>query len=221
MLTRIYGLRRESKTSIRRLKRHLPLPLNPTTPSSATAVIDKAVTAVPAPAAHPGPVHQTAAAMAGAGSFLADLNDPWLKPRLLKSLVAERLPQPGGGELPPSELASVLHALRMHGLLSEILQDHPPDPRLAEAWRAAVDAWVERLGALVESDSVCSLLIHVFSTLLYSFNLVRITLLKNPSALDIGSLLRNRGKIYRCFQGFETPCSMFFQNNVVPIMIAM
>ncbi|GJM88488.1 hypothetical protein PR202_ga04559 [Eleusine coracana subsp. coracana] len=92
--------------------------------------------------------------MAGVGGFLVDLNDPWLKPRLLKALVAERLPQPGGAELPPAEVASVLDAVRTHGLLAESLTGHPPDPKLAEAWRAAVDAWVERLGALVESDSV-------------------------------------------------------------------
>ncbi|KAK3152819.1 hypothetical protein QOZ80_2BG0163990 [Eleusine coracana subsp. coracana] len=92
--------------------------------------------------------------MAGAGGFLADLNDPWLKPRLLKALVAERLPQPGGSELPPAEVASILNAVRTHGLLSESLPGHPPDPKLADAWRAAVNAWVERLGALVESDSV-------------------------------------------------------------------
>ncbi|KAK3156687.1 hypothetical protein QOZ80_2AG0110520 [Eleusine coracana subsp. coracana] len=91
--------------------------------------------------------------MAGPGGFLVDLNDPWLKPRLLKALVAERLPQPGGSELPPAEVASVLNAVRTHGLLSERLPGHPPDPKLAEAWRAAVNAWVERLGAFVESES--------------------------------------------------------------------
>ena len=97
--------------------------------------------------------------MAGAsGGFLAGVNDPWLKPRLLRALVAERLPQPGGTELPPVELASVLGAVRTHGLLTEGLPDRAPeDPKLAEAWRAAVDSWVERVVALVESDSVWSL----------------------------------------------------------------
>ncbi|XP_062218888.1 uncharacterized protein LOC133918828 isoform X3 [Phragmites australis] len=94
--------------------------------------------------------------MASAGGFLADVNDPWLKPRLLRAVVAERLPQPGGAELPPAEVASVLEAVRTHGLLTEVLPDHPPDPKLAEAWRAAVDAWVERVDALVESDSTYS-----------------------------------------------------------------
>lgn len=103
--------------------------------------------------------------MSGPGGFLADLNDPWLKPRLLKALVAGRLPQPGGAELPPAEVASVLDAVRTHGLLAESLQDHPPDSKLAEAWRAAVDAWVERLCALVESDSVRSLPIRMLSLL--------------------------------------------------------
>ncbi|KAG2650664.1 hypothetical protein PVAP13_1NG198100 [Panicum virgatum] len=96
--------------------------------------------------------------MAGAsGGFLAGVNDPWLKPRLLRALVAERLPQPGGTELPPVELASVLGAVRTHGLLTESLPDcAPEDPKLAVAWRAAVDSWVERAVALVESDSAYS-----------------------------------------------------------------
>ncbi|CAL5058598.1 unnamed protein product [Urochloa decumbens] len=96
--------------------------------------------------------------MAGAsGGFLAGVNDPWLKPRLLRAVVAERLPQPGGAELPPVELASVLDAVRRHGLLTEALPDRAPvDPKLAEAWRAAVDSWVERAVALVESDSAYS-----------------------------------------------------------------
>ncbi|RLM80182.1 proline- glutamic acid- and leucine-rich protein 1-like isoform X2 [Panicum miliaceum] len=96
--------------------------------------------------------------MAGAsGGFLAGVNDPWLKPRLLRAVVAERLPQPGGAELPPVELASVLGAVRTHGLLTEGLPDRAPeDPKLAEAWRTAVDSWVERVVALVESDSAYS-----------------------------------------------------------------
>ncbi|CAN6251339.1 unnamed protein product [Urochloa humidicola] len=96
--------------------------------------------------------------MAGAsGGFLAGVNDPWLKPRLLRAVVAERLPQPGGAELPPMELTSVLDAVRTHGLLTEALPDRAPaDPKLAEAWLAAVDSWVERVVALVESDSAHS-----------------------------------------------------------------
>jgi hypothetical protein len=96
--------------------------------------------------------------MAGAsGGFLAGVNDPWLKPRLLRAVVAERLPQPGGAELPPLELASVLDAVRTHGLLTEALPDSKQaDPKLAEAWRAAVDSWVDRVVALLESDSVWS-----------------------------------------------------------------
>nr|CAB3446483.1 unnamed protein product [Digitaria exilis] len=96
--------------------------------------------------------------MAGAsGGFLSGVNDPWLKPRLLRAVVAERLPQPGGAELPPVELASLLNAVRTHGLLTEGITDcAPANPKLTEAWRAAVDSWVERVVALVESDSAYS-----------------------------------------------------------------
>ena len=83
----------------------------------------------------------------GGGGFLGDVNDPWLKPRLLRALVTERLPQPGGAaaELSPTEVASILEAVRTHGLLTEDLpaRGAPASPKLAEAWRAAVDAWVE------------------------------------------------------------------------------
>ncbi|XP_047091379.1 proline-, glutamic acid- and leucine-rich protein 1 isoform X4 [Lolium rigidum] len=89
--------------------------------------------------------------MAGAVGFLADLNDQWLKPRLLRVVVGEQLPQPGS-TVPPSELASILDAVRTHGLLTEAIQG-PPDRKLAEAWRAAVDAWVQRVGELLQSDS--------------------------------------------------------------------
>ncbi|KAE8782287.1 proline-, glutamic acid- and leucine-rich protein 1 [Hordeum vulgare] len=89
--------------------------------------------------------------MAGAVGFLADVNDSWLKPRLLRVVVGERMPQPGS-TVQPEELASIVEAVRTHGLLSEVLQD-PSDQKLAEAWRATVDAWVERVGELVESDS--------------------------------------------------------------------
>ncbi|XP_066317836.1 uncharacterized protein [Miscanthus floridulus] len=96
----------------------------------------------------------------GGGGFLGDVNDPWLKPRLLRAVVTERLPQPGGGgaELSPTEVASILEAVRTHGLLTEDLpaRGAPASPKLAEAWRAAVDAWVERVVALVESDSTYS-----------------------------------------------------------------
>ncbi|XBI72354.1 hypothetical protein VPH35_066327 [Triticum aestivum] len=89
--------------------------------------------------------------MAGAVGFLADVNDHWLKPRLLRVVVGERMPQPGS-TVPPEELAFILEAVRSHGLLTEVLQD-PSDQKLAEAWRATVDAWVERVGELVESGS--------------------------------------------------------------------
>ncbi|XP_062196734.1 uncharacterized protein LOC133899707 [Phragmites australis] len=56
--------------------------------------------------------------MAGADSFLSDVNDPWLKPRLLRAVVAEQLPQLGGAELPPTEVASVLEVVRTHDLLT-------------------------------------------------------------------------------------------------------
>ncbi|KAG8085081.1 hypothetical protein GUJ93_ZPchr0010g8206 [Zizania palustris] len=73
------------------------------------------------------------------------------KPQLLRAVVGERLPKPGS-DLPPAELASILEAVRTHGLLDERLPGKP-NPKLAEAWRTAVDAWVERIGELMQSES--------------------------------------------------------------------
>ncbi|KAL5231909.1 hypothetical protein ABZP36_030685 [Zizania latifolia] len=73
------------------------------------------------------------------------------KPQLLRAVVGERLPKPGS-DLPPAELASILEAVRTHGLLDERLPG-TPNPKLAEAWRTAVDAWVERIGELMQSES--------------------------------------------------------------------
>lgn len=99
------------------------------------------------------------AAGSGGGGFLGDVNDPWLKPRLLRAVVTGRLPQTGAAaELSPTEVASILEVVRTHGLLTEDLPGRGAlvNPKLAEAWRAAVDAWVERVVALVESDSTYS-----------------------------------------------------------------
>uniref|UniRef100_A0A1D1ZJE1 Proline-, glutamic acid-and leucine-rich protein 1 n=1 Tax=Anthurium amnicola TaxID=1678845 RepID=A0A1D1ZJE1_9ARAE len=87
--------------------------------------------------------------------FLEDANDAWLKPRLLRSLVRDRLPDEGRPIPGPSQLSSILSLLRVHGLLSESLPPGAAAPadanKLAGAWRAAVDAWVERCLALVSS----------------------------------------------------------------------
>lgn len=101
--------------------------------------------------------------MAIAG-FVEGMGDHKLKPRLLSSLVRERLPGGDGaaGSRPspsPAELSSVLAAVKTHGLLAEAAAAAAtaagrPDPELAESWRGAVDAWADRVLSLVSSNAV-------------------------------------------------------------------
>lgn len=103
--------------------------------------------------------------MAIAG-FVEGMGDHKLKPRLLSSLVRERLPGGDGaaGSRPspsPAELSSVLAAVKTHGLLAEAgaaaaaaASAGRPDPELAESWRGAVDAWADRVLSLVSSNAV-------------------------------------------------------------------
>ncbi|OAY80601.1 hypothetical protein ACMD2_16403 [Ananas comosus] len=103
--------------------------------------------------------------MAIAG-FVEGMGDHKLKPRLLSSLVRERLPGGDGaaGSRPspsPAELSSVLAAVKTHGLLAEAAAAAAtaagrPDPELAESWRGAVDAWADRVLSLVSSNAVAS-----------------------------------------------------------------
>ncbi|KAJ8477452.1 hypothetical protein OPV22_021179 [Ensete ventricosum] len=82
--------------------------------------------------------------------YLEDMNDSRLKPRLLRSLVRDRLPEESGPAPSPSELSSILASIKTHSLLSEHVPD-PSDAKLIEAWRTAVDAWIERVLSLTSS----------------------------------------------------------------------
>nr|XP_009403178.1 PREDICTED: proline-, glutamic acid- and leucine-rich protein 1 [Musa acuminata subsp. malaccensis]XP_018683559.1 PREDICTED: proline-, glutamic acid- and leucine-rich protein 1 [Musa acuminata subsp. malaccensis] len=82
--------------------------------------------------------------------YLEGMNDPRLKPRLLRSLVRDRLPEESGPAPSPSELSSILASIKTHSLLSEHVPDLS-DAKLIEAWRTAVDAWIERVLSLASS----------------------------------------------------------------------
>ncbi|XP_010939528.1 uncharacterized protein [Elaeis guineensis] len=83
--------------------------------------------------------------------FLEGMNDYRLRPRMLRSLVRDRLPDEKRPFSSPAELSSVLAYVKTHGLLSERLADSS-DGKLIEAWRSAVDAWVDRILFLVSSN---------------------------------------------------------------------
>uniref|UniRef100_A0A0D9WQE5 Pre-rRNA-processing protein RIX1 N-terminal domain-containing protein n=1 Tax=Leersia perrieri TaxID=77586 RepID=A0A0D9WQE5_9ORYZ len=87
------------------------------------------------------------------GLPFAGMHDLRLRPRLLRHLLAECLPLPDpDADLEPTrrpaDLARALRTVRDQGLLAE----RASDPGLLEEWHAAVDAWVDRLVALLVSD---------------------------------------------------------------------
>uniref|UniRef100_A0A0E0A982 Pre-rRNA-processing protein RIX1 N-terminal domain-containing protein n=1 Tax=Oryza glumipatula TaxID=40148 RepID=A0A0E0A982_9ORYZ len=92
---------------------------------------------------------------AAAGDLpLTGMHDLRLRPRLLRRVLAECLPLPDpGADLQPTrspaDLARALSAVRQQGLLAV---GGAADPGLLEEWSAAVDAWVDRLVALLASD---------------------------------------------------------------------
>uniref|UniRef100_A0A0E0LBD4 Pre-rRNA-processing protein RIX1 N-terminal domain-containing protein n=1 Tax=Oryza punctata TaxID=4537 RepID=A0A0E0LBD4_ORYPU len=90
---------------------------------------------------------------AAGGLPLTGMHDLRLRPRLLRRILAECLPLPDpDADLQPTrspaDLARALSAVREQGLLAE----GAADPGLLEEWSAAVDAWVDRLIALLASD---------------------------------------------------------------------
>ncbi|XP_020683452.1 proline-, glutamic acid- and leucine-rich protein 1-like [Dendrobium catenatum] len=79
------------------------------------------------------------------------MDDCCLKPPMLRSVVRDRLPD----EKRPfrlAELTAVLSHVRTHGLLFE---RHPDitERKLVEAWRSAVDGWVERVLSLASNSA--------------------------------------------------------------------
>lgn len=76
-----------------------------------------------------------------------------LKPRLLRSLIKEKLPDEKHPFRDSSELLHVASTVRIHRLLSESASKSI-DKKLMENWQSAVDSWVNRLLILVSSNMV-------------------------------------------------------------------
>ncbi|XP_010242430.1 PREDICTED: proline-, glutamic acid- and leucine-rich protein 1-like isoform X2 [Nelumbo nucifera] len=79
-----------------------------------------------------------------------NLYDIRLKPRLLRSLIRDRVPDEKHPFSKPSELSIVVSAVKNHGLLSESSRE-AVDPKHMENWKSSIDAWIERLLLLVSS----------------------------------------------------------------------
>ncbi|MCD7460362.1 hypothetical protein HAX54_043393 [Datura stramonium] len=87
-----------------------------------------------------------------ASDTIENMYDLALKPRLLRSLLKECVPDLKHQFRNPSVLSYVVSAIKTHQLLSE---SAPPesDEKLIENWSSTVDSWVNRVVALVSSDT--------------------------------------------------------------------
>ncbi|KAK9061345.1 hypothetical protein SSX86_018525 [Deinandra increscens subsp. villosa] len=84
--------------------------------------------------------------------YAQNLYDVVLKPRLLRSLINEHIPeekQQLGNSL---ALAHVVYAIRTHELLSERVVQSGDNKKLIEKWKSAVDLWFDRVLMLVSSN---------------------------------------------------------------------
>lgn len=88
---------------------------------------------------------------------LHGMYDTRLKPRLLSSIMATHLPDDRQPPKSPSELSTAVSIIRRHHLLSEpILVDPPvacPPGKATDAYKAVVDAWIERVNILLLSTT--------------------------------------------------------------------
>ncbi|PHT31615.1 hypothetical protein CQW23_27952 [Capsicum baccatum] len=82
----------------------------------------------------------------------SNMYDVALKPRLLRSLLKEYVPDLKHQFRNPPVLSYVVSAIKTHQLLSESAPLES-DEKLIENWTATVDSWVNRVVALASSDT--------------------------------------------------------------------
>ncbi|OVA09040.1 hypothetical protein BVC80_9097g108 [Macleaya cordata] len=82
--------------------------------------------------------------------FHMNMHDIRLKPRLLRSLIKDHLPDEKHPIPSPTELSNVVSTIKTHGLLSECFRE-PVDEKQMDKWKSTVDSWVDRLLLLVSS----------------------------------------------------------------------
>ncbi|XP_030966472.1 uncharacterized protein LOC115987139 [Quercus lobata] len=84
-------------------------------------------------------------------NYFKNMYDVDMKPRLLRTLIKERVPDDKHPFENPAELSTVVSLIKTHGLLSESFSKST-DQKLVDNWKSAVDSWVERVLLLVSSN---------------------------------------------------------------------
>ncbi|XP_062091771.1 uncharacterized protein LOC133797759 isoform X2 [Humulus lupulus] len=80
-----------------------------------------------------------------------NMNDVALRPRLLRTLIRDHIPDDKHPFGSPSQLSKVTSMVKTHNLLSESFGELE-DQKLMGNWKSAVDSWVDRLLLLVSND---------------------------------------------------------------------
>ncbi|RDX76940.1 hypothetical protein CR513_43008, partial [Mucuna pruriens] len=80
-----------------------------------------------------------------------NMNDVALKPRLLLTLIRDHLPDDKCSFSNPSQLSKVVSLIKTHSLLSESFPDSTR-PKLIEAWKSALDSWLNRILSLLSTS---------------------------------------------------------------------
>ncbi|XP_076957395.1 uncharacterized protein LOC143632860 isoform X1 [Bidens hawaiensis] len=84
--------------------------------------------------------------------YAQNLYDVALKPRLLRSLINEHIPEEKQQLGDSSKLLYAASAIRTHQLLSEQAVQSADNKKIIEKWKSAVDLWVDRVLMLVSSN---------------------------------------------------------------------
>ncbi|KAG2672400.1 hypothetical protein I3760_13G038900 [Carya illinoinensis] len=87
-------------------------------------------------------------------NHVKNMYDVSLKPRLLRTLIKEDLPDETHPFRNPAGLSTVVSMIKTHGLLSESSFGESTNRKQIENWKSAVDSWVERLDLLVSHAMV-------------------------------------------------------------------
>ncbi|KAI3793537.1 hypothetical protein L1987_36156 [Smallanthus sonchifolius] len=84
--------------------------------------------------------------------YAQNLYDVALKPRILRSLINEHIPEEKQQLRNSLAFEHVVSAIRTHQLLSERVVQSVDDKKTIEKWKSAVDFWIDRVLMLVSSN---------------------------------------------------------------------
>ncbi|XP_019460211.1 PREDICTED: proline-, glutamic acid- and leucine-rich protein 1 isoform X1 [Lupinus angustifolius] len=82
----------------------------------------------------------------------SNMYDVALKPRLLRTLIRDHVPDEKHPFSNTLEISRVISLVKTHRLLSESVNQFV-DPKVVEAWKSNVTSWVERILSLLSSNS--------------------------------------------------------------------